>query len=127
MTGRSFTSSVVVDTSVTARALGSGDLDVLATPAMIALMENAAMQAVAGALPEGATTVGGAIDCVHLKPSPVGRTVTATAEVTAVDGPKITFAITAHDGETLIGQATHTRFVVDRKRFLERLADASPR
>ena len=102
--------------------MGSGDLPVLATPVMMALMENAAMLAVAPHLPQGSTTVGGHIAASHVKPTAVGHTVTATATVTAVDGRKIEFAVAAHCGETLLGEGSHTRFIVDRDRFLARYA-----
>ena len=119
--GLSYTSQLVVGEQNTAIAMGSGDLPVLATPAMMALMENAAMLAVALRLPEGSTTVGGHIAASHLRPTAVGQTVTATAKVIAVDGRKIEFAVTAHCGETLLGEGTHTRFIIDRDRFLARL------
>ena len=119
--GLSYTSQLVVGEQNTAIAMGSGDLPVLATPAMMALMENAAMLAVAPHLPEGSTTVGGHIAASHLRPTAVGQKVTATATVTAVDGRKIEFAVTAHCGETLLGEGTHTRFIIDCDRFLARL------
>lgn len=106
---------------VTAVAMGSGDMPVLATPSMMALMENAAMLAVADHLPEGCTTVGGHIASSHLKPSKLGDTVTATATVTKVDGKKIEFKIEARCGDTLIGEGTHLRFIVDREKFMSRL------
>ncbi len=77
----------------TAASMGSGDLPVFATPAMVALMENAAMQAVAGKLPEGATTVGAEMNVTHIKPSGLGAAVTATAVLTAVEGRKLTFNV----------------------------------
>ena len=94
---------------------------VLATPAMMALMENAAMLAVADELPEGCTTVGGHIASSHLKPSKVGDTVTATAEVVKVDDKKIEFKVSACSGDMLIGEGSHLRFVVDRERFMSKL------
>ena len=77
--GLSATSKVVVSAANTACTMGSGDLEVFATPAMVALMENAAMKAVAAALPDGSTTVGSEMNCSHIKPSKVGATITATA------------------------------------------------
>ena len=105
----------------TAAALGSGDMPVFATPAMVALMENAAMLAVAGALPEGATTVGAEMNVTHIKPSGLGTEVIASAVVTEVDERKITFTVGARDAEGLIGEGTHVRFVVDRARFLAKV------
>ena len=83
--GLKHTSELTVSAAVTAIEVGSGDLPVLATPMMLALMENAAMLAVKDELPEGCTTVGSHIESSHLKPSKIGDTVQATAEVTKVD------------------------------------------
>ena len=96
--GLKHTSELTVDESVTAIQMGSGDLPVLATPAMMALMENAAMLAVKDELPEGCTTVGGHIASSHLKPSKIGETLIATAEVTKVEGKKIEFNVAAYAG-----------------------------
>lgn len=121
MIGLSHTSELTVTDAITAIAMGSGDMPVLATPAMMALMENAAMLAVADHLPEGCTTVGGHIASSHLKPSKLGDTVTATATVTGVEGKKIEFRVEARCGETLLGEGTHLRFIVDREIFMSRL------
>jgi predicted thioesterase len=110
---------VVAET--TAEYIGSGDLAVLATPAMCALMENAAMMAVAPHLEAGQTTVGTALNIEHLRATPIGKTVTATAVLTEVDGRKLSFNIAARDEKGIIGEGTHTRFVVDRERFMEKL------
>ena len=104
----------------TAAALGSGDMPVFATPAMVALMENAAMLAVAGALP-GGHSVGAEMNVTHIKPSGLGTEVIASAVVTEVDERKITFTVGARDAEGLIGEGTHVRFVVDRARFLAKV------
>ena len=120
-TGLKHTSELIVSEGMTARRLGSGDMDVLATPAMMALMENAAMLAVAPYLPEGSTTVGGHISSSHLRPSKIGDRVSATATVTKVDGKKIEFKIEAHCGDTLLGEGTHLRFIVEREKFIARL------
>ena len=119
--GLTHTSQLTVTDAVTAIAMGSGDMPVLATPAMMALMENAAMLAVAQNLPEGCTTVGGHIASSHLKPSKLGDTVTATATVTHVEGKKIEFKVEARCGDVLLGEGSHLRFVVDRDKFLSRL------
>ena len=110
---------VVAET--TAEYIGSGDLVVLATPAMCALMENAAMMAVAPHLEAGQTTVGTALNIEHLRATPIGKTVTATAVLTEVDGRKLSFNIAARDEKGIIGEGTHTRFVVDRERFMDKL------
>ena len=105
----------------TAAAMGSGDMPVFATPAMVALMENAAMRAVAPGLPEGAATVGAEMNVSHIKPSGLGAEIVASAVVTAVEGRKITFNVGARDAEGMIGEGTHVRFIVDRERFLAKL------
>ena len=119
--GLTASSTTVVREANTAAAMGSGDLPVFATPAMVALMENAAMQAVAEALPEGSTTVGAELHATHTKPSGLGAAVTATATLTAVEGRKLTFRVEAHDNAGPIGEGTHVRYVVDRTRFLAKI------
>ena len=120
--GLKHTSELMVSDAVTAQSMGSGDMPVLATPAMMALMENAAMLAVADQLQEGSTTVGGGhIESSHLKPSKIGDKVSAVAEVTKVDGRKIEFKVAAYSGDTLLGEGTHLRFIVDRARFLSKI------
>ena len=120
--GLSHTSHLVVSQSDTALSLGSGDMEVLATPRMIALMENAAMLAVAPALAPGETTVGGQISVSHLKPSAIGATVSATAVLTRVEGRKLSFALSASEGDKRIGEGTHIRFIVGREKFMGSLA-----
>ena len=102
--------------------LGSGDLEVFATPAMVALMEGAAMQAVASELSEEDTTVGAAMNTSHIKPSAKGDTITATAELIAVEGRKLVFAVEAVDsmGET-VGKGEHVRYVVNRQKFMSKM------
>ena len=119
--GLKHTSELMVTDTVTAIKMGSGDMPVLVTPAMMALMENAAMLAVADELPEGCTTVGGHIESSHLKPSKIGDVVRAVAEVAKVDGKKIEFKVAAYSGDTLLGEGTHPRFIVDREKFMSRL------
>ena len=119
--GLKHTSEQTVSEALTAMQMGSGDLPVFATPAMMALMENAAMMAVANDLPKGCTTVGGHIESSHLRPSKIGEKVSAVAEVTKVDGKKIEFKVAAYSGETLLGEGTHLRFVVDKEKFISKL------
>lgn len=119
--GLMHTGSMVVTEEKTAKAFGSGDLPVLATPAMVALMENAAMLAVVCHLEEGATTVGGHIDTSHLKPSKVGAVVEATAVLKKIEGRKLTFRVVAKEGEVVIGEGEHLRFVVGKERFMDSL------
>ena len=120
-TGLSFTATMRVTPEVTAEYIGSGDLAVLATPAMCALMENAAMTAVAPHLEEGLTTVGTALNIEHIKATKVGDTVTATAVLTEVNGRELKFNIAARDEVSLIGEGTHTRFIVSREKFMAKL------
>lgn len=111
--------TVVVDN--TAAAMGSGDLPVFATPAMVALMEHAAMKAVAAHLPEGSTTVGSEMNVTHIKPSGLGVEIIASAVLTQIEGRKLTFNVGARDAEGMIGEGVHIRFVVDREQFMAKL------
>ena len=115
------TSTVTVSRENLAVTMGSGDMEVFATPAMVALMENAAMKAVAAELSEGATTVGAMMNTSHIKPSPLGAEVSATAVLTEVDGRKLTFSVKASDEAGVVGEGTHIRYIVDRERFLSKL------
>lgn len=117
-TGLTYTSHTVVTDDNTAKHVGSGDLAVFATPAMAALMENAAMLAVAPALEAGQTTVGSEISISHIKPTGIGSKVSATAVLAAVEGRKLSFNVAAHDEDGMIGEGTHTRFIVDSERFM---------
>ena len=119
--GLTHTSVLLVSDAHTAQAMGSGDMPVLATPVMIALMENAAMLAVDQELPEEQTTVGAHIDVSHLKPSPVGAEVFATAELMEVEDRRLTFHVVAMPGDLVIGEGTHVRYIVSRERFLAKL------
>lgn len=119
--GLTHTSNLVVADGNTAIALGSGDMPVLATPAMMSLMENAAMLAVALELEDGETTVGGHIESSYLRPTPVGTEVAATATLEKIDGRKLYFKIVVRQGETIIGEGTHLRFIVNREKFLSKL------
>ena len=119
--GLPYTSQTEVTPTNTALALGSGDLEVFATPALTALMENAAMNAVKNELPQGSTTVGAMIQTTHVKPSAKGETVWATAVLTEAEGRKLTFKVTAKDTKGIIGEGIHIRYIVDRERFLSKL------
>ncbi len=120
--GMTLTEEKVVTPEMTAAAVGSGALEVLGTPFMMALMESAAMHCIQGELPEGKGTVGVDIASTHLAPTPVGMTVRATAEVTDIsaNGKMVTFKVSAYDETCLIGEGTHTRAVIDNARFLEK-------
>ena len=109
-----------VTEAITARAMGSGSLAVLATPALVALMEHAACQALADMLEEGVTTVGTRMDVNHVAATPVGMDVWAEAVLTAQEGRRYAFEITAYDAAGVIGTATHERMSVQAGRFLAR-------
>jgi predicted thioesterase len=113
--------TVTVTESLTAQHLGSGGLLVYATPAMIALMEAAAVTAIDHLLQEGQASVGTSLNVKHLAATPLGQTVRARAEVTAVEGRHVTFTVQAWDEHELIGEGTHTRVVIDVARFTERI------
>ncbi|MCC8035605.1 MAG: thioesterase family protein [Rikenellaceae bacterium] len=119
--GAEFISEAVVDESKTAVSMGSGDMPVLASPAMVALMENAAMKCVAGSLPPGSTTVGTEINITHTRATAPGRKVTAKAVLQSVEGRRLTFGVSAADQTGIIGEGTHVRYIVDRERFMSKL------
>ncbi|HEX8967850.1 MAG TPA: thioesterase family protein [Chloroflexota bacterium] len=109
-----------VDQASVASAVGSGGIDVFATPSLIALMENAARQAVEAALPVGQTTVGIRVDVRHLAPSPLGARVRARAELLEIDGRRLVFHVEAFDSHEKVGEGTHERAIVDPARLLAR-------
>ena len=112
--------STLVEREDTAQEVGSGSLLVYATPCMAAMMEGAACEAIKAGLAEGETTVGIELNLKHIAATPVGMEVRAEAEVTAVDGKIITFAITAYDEAGEIGSAIHKRALVNSQRFLDK-------
>lgn len=102
----------------TAEALGSGDVPVYGTPSLVALLETAAVNALAGKLGPGETTVGTWIEISHLAATPVGADVSAEAELVGIEGRKLSFTVVAHDNRTKIGEGRHHRMIVARDRFL---------
>ena len=118
--GMAGTVSTSVEREDTAAEVGSGSLLVYATPCMVALMEGAACEAIAAALPEDKTSVGTELNISHLSATPVGMDVRAEAEVTAVEGNMLTFAVTAFDEKGKIGEGTHKRAIINTQRFLEK-------
>ena len=102
----------------TAAAVGSGALEVFATPSMIALMEKAALESVQPFLEEGQGTVGTRLEVSHLAATPVGMTVRAESELTEIDRKRLVFRVAAFAGEEKIGEGTHERFIVNNERFL---------
>ncbi len=112
----------VVTKDITADALGSGGLEVLATPFLICWMEAAAYYYMKEQLPDGKSSVGTLVDIRHVSPSPVGASVTVKAELTAVseNGKIYTFRVEAYDDKGLIGEGTHERAVIDCERFMQK-------
>lgn len=110
--------SAPVTQANTAACMGSGTLPVFATPAMAALMEQAAYTSLAPFLEPGQGSVGTALTLTHLSATPVGLTVRAESEVTQVDGRTVTFRVAAYDQAGLIGQGTHQRVIIQEDRFL---------
>ena len=111
---------ITVSENDTAKSFGSGELMVLATPRMIALMEECAYKALSPYLDEGSGSVGTLINVSHVSATPVGMRAWAEAEVTSVDGRRIEFSVKAYDECGLIGQGTHERFVVYNEKFTEK-------
>jgi len=121
--GKSGTAAVTVTEKNTAKAAGSGSLDVFATPMMIALMEQAACQCMADSLEDTQTSVGTQVNVAHTAASPLGANISATATINVIEGRKISFVVTAHDGVNEIGKGTHERFIVDAERFMKKLEE----
>jgi fluoroacetyl-CoA thioesterase len=118
---------IVVGTRDTAPHVGSGKIKVLATPVLVSLMEEAALNAVEGLLPPGHQTVGTRLDITHVAATPVGLHVIARAELTKIDGRRLTFRIWADDERDRIGEGTHERIIVDVARFDARILEKAPK
>ena len=108
---------LMVTPDKTAKAMGSGALDVFATPCMIALMENTAFESVQAELEEGCGTVGTALNVKHVAATPVGMKVTCDTELVKVDGRALTFLVKAYDACGLIGEGEHERFIISEEKF----------
>lgn len=119
--GKKYTSTMIVEEKHLACNVGSGELPVFATPMMMALMENAAMLCVADELENGSSTVGGQISSSHIKPTGLGKTVTATAELISAEGRKLKFKVSASDEGGLIGEGEHLRFIIDKEKFMSKV------
>jgi predicted thioesterase len=109
---------MVVGIEDTARALGSGSVDVLGTPRVVALCEEACCRAVEPDLAEGTTTVGMKMRIDHMQPSPVGASVIAEAVLNRVEGRRLTFTVSASDDRGLVAVGKVVRVVVDLERFM---------
>ena len=119
-------SSCTVTLNDTAKALGSGGLDVLSTPKLIALMENAALLSVRPYLEEGSDTVGTLLNVKHLAATPVGMTVRAETELIEIDRRRLVFSVKAWDEVELVGEGTHERFIVNSEKFVSKCNSKKP-
>lgn len=108
---------LLVDENYSAKTMGSGTLEVFATPAMIALMEKTAWKSVQDHLDEGQGTVGIALDVKHVAATPLGMKVCCESQLIQIDGKKLTFSVKAYDEVGLIGEGTHERFIVMNEKF----------
>ncbi|MDD3654147.1 MAG: thioesterase family protein [Desulfotomaculaceae bacterium] len=124
-TGIEGRTSVTVSNKNTAIAYGSGSVSVFATPALVALMEEAAVSAVNHLLEKDFTTVGTEINVKHLAATPVGMNVTATARLIEVDGKRLLFKVEARDDVDLVGTGVHERYIVREDSFIKRVVGKS--
>lgn len=112
--------SVVVDETNTARTFHSGELDVFATPAMIALMEDTALESVKDYLEEGQGTVGTLVNVTHVAATPLGAVVRCESELVEIDRKRLVFKVSAYDDGGLIGSGMHERFIINVEKFMEK-------
>ena len=115
--GMKGTRDTLVTTDNTARAFCSGALEVFATPAMIALMEETCWKMIQPELEDGQGSVGTGLNVEHVAPSPVGMKISCEATLTAMEGRKLTFEVVASDETGVIGRGTHDRFIIDCEKF----------
>lgn len=115
------TATMQVSSADTARSMGSGSVEVLATPRLVALCEQATCAALDGHLAPGCTTVGMRVQIDHLQPTPVGSSVEAEAVLEKVEGRRLTFVVSASDPKGLVAAGRVTRVLVDLDRFMSRL------
>ncbi|MGN0343446.1 MAG: thioesterase family protein [Lachnospiraceae bacterium] len=116
-TGIKGTKTVTVNESNTAKAMGSGTLDVFATPALIALLEETCWRSVADELEEGCGTVGTLLEVKHTAPTPVGMEVTCESTLIEVDGRRLVFHVIARDTKGVVGEGNHERFIIQNEKF----------
>lgn len=119
--GLTFETKRIVEEADTAAKFGSGGIYVFATPMMIGIMENAAMNCVAKELEDGESTVGIHVDVKHSAATPMGMEVRAVAELIEIDGKKLRFKVEAFDEKGKIGEGTHDRFIINVDKFMKRL------
>jgi predicted thioesterase len=113
--------NLVVNAGNTAIAYGSGNVDVFATPAMIALMEKTAMESVASLLPDGFVTVGTEVSVKHFSATLPGKVISCCSKLIFSEGNKLKFDVAVSDESGLIGKGTHTRYIVDKQKFIDNL------
>ena len=113
--------TLMVEHKDTAAVYGSGSLEVFATPAMIALMEKTCLESVNSKIGEGNTTVGIAVNIKHLKASPIGAVIRCDSKLIEVDRKRLVFEVQCYEGDTLIGEGVHERFVVESAKFMAKL------
>lgn len=119
--GITYESKQIVEEKNTAAAYGSGSIFVFATPAMIGLMENAALKCADEYLPEGFSTVGTELNVKHIAATPMGMEAKAVAELIEIDGRRLVFRVEAFDEDKKIGTGTHERFIIDVEKFMSKL------
>ncbi len=119
--GTKATAKTIVSDKNTAQAMKSGSLPVFATPAMVALMEEASCLTIKDYLEIGEGTVGIALNIEHVAPTALNDTVTATATLSQIDGRKLVFTVEVHDTHKLIGKGTHERFLINNEKFMSKL------
>lgn len=118
--GMTHTLTVTVEPTMTAASMKSGCLDVLATPILVAFMENVCLECVQGELDEGMTTVGTLVNISHLAPTPVGIKVRFECTLREIDRRRLVFDVKAFDEVSLVGEGTHERFIVNGEKFVEK-------
>lgn len=114
------TKEIKVSEENTAKTIGSGTLDVYATPMMVALIENTCMTSVENELESDSTTVGSSIHVSHLSPSPIGSTIRCVSTLVHINDRKLTFNVDVFDEHGVIGKGIHERFIVNTQKFLEK-------
>ncbi len=119
--GMEYVLEKIVTAEEAASKIGSGGLEVFATPYLIALMERAAYNCVQNGLNEGESTVGTEVNIRHLKATSIGKAVKGVAKLIKIDGRKLDFAVTVYEGESIIGEGFHSRFIINIEKFLSKL------
>lgn len=119
--GEELVKEIIVTEDMSAKKIGSGNIDVFSTPSLIALMENASQTLLQNFLGEGYSSVGIYINVNHIKASKIGAKVTCKAEISEVNGKRIAFNLEAYDEKGKIGEGTHKRYIINVKEFINRL------